>query len=163
MQRWILIADASDARIFSINGRDRSMKVVQELKHPSGRLRPQQIDTDQAGRFRKRMGARTKSAMDAQVDPHTTDMRRFAKTIGEVIQKAEDQHAFDALAIIAPPKFLGILRKQPAIRSTKCLLAHLAADYVDTPARDLPDYAGTALLGWFGNYKKRLPTRSGVA
>lgn len=39
-------------------------------------------------------------------------MRTFAKEVGRYLDRARNEHRYDQLVLVAPPKFLGALRKE---------------------------------------------------
>jgi protein required for attachment to host cells len=158
MQRYIVIADATTARIFSINDEDAVLELVRHLTHPSSRLHSQEINSDEPGRVQKGMN-RTRSAMEPRTDAHIAQVRLFAKEIGNTLQAAYDRHHFDELAIIAPPRFLGLLRKQLEIHSIKCLPVCIARNCTHVAAVDIPKQLGASLADWFEKPAQRKSAR----
>lgn len=159
MRRYIVIGDATTARIFSINDEDAVLELVRHLTHPSSRLHPQEINTDQPGRVHKGMD-RARSAMEPRTDAHITQVRLFAKEIGNALQVAYDHRHFDELAIIAPPRFLGLLRKQLGIHSIKCPATCLSRNCTHVAMQDLPSHLGGSLKDWFEKRTQRKSKRA---
>jgi protein required for attachment to host cells len=155
MRRYIVIADASVARIYDVPGPNVSPSLLKEMKHPKGRARPQEIDSDQPGRRQKGMGLQPRSAMDPRTDSHTHEVRRFASEVGAVIQAANDEGAFDELAIVAPPKFLGLLRKELGGAKSR-LRAAAARNCTRMPAAELATELNALLPGWFKVRRSRV-------
>lgn len=104
--QWIVLADASRARVISTGDRARHLRVECELVHPESRLRTQELVTDESGRLDKG-GRGILSAMDPPTDPHEEQARRFAGQLAEVLNEALARNTFQSLTLVAPAHFLG--------------------------------------------------------
>lgn len=113
MVTWILVADSSFMEIFSLKGLEISK--VQKIDNPDGRLRSGEILTDRPGRAfegKSRTGAGSRrSAYGTEVDPHEHEQQIFAHKIVEALRHGKEARAFEKLIVIAPPHFLGELRR----------------------------------------------------
>src|SRR5688500_7012903 len=107
---WIVAADASRARVLQVAGPERLVE-VDNLLNPEGRLQNREVNTDAAGRFSgpDRPGGHASDDESRTLD-HLDE--QFAKRVGDYLDKARTQHRYDELVLIAPPKFLGALRKE---------------------------------------------------
>jgi protein required for attachment to host cells len=103
---WILSGDSSRARILQVLGRDR-LGEVQEFVNPAGRMDERELTTDAHPRFRGSAGP----ASDRE-EPgaawHETE--KFAKELDRFLDRARQERRYDRLFMLAPPKFLGLLR-----------------------------------------------------
>jgi protein required for attachment to host cells len=129
MKLWIVIADASVARIFSTDGADGPLQVVDSLIHSASRARDADVNTDRPGRVRKHLGQPGVFAMAAGVSPHETEAHRFARQVADALHDGLNRRAFDLLALVAPPHFMGVLRE--------ALDPHVARRVVTSVKRDL--------------------------
>ena len=66
---------------------------------------------------------------------HATEL--FAKRVGEYLDKARTAHKYDRLHLIAPPKFLGQLRKELGKEVQKLVAEELPKDLSWLDARDI--------------------------
>jgi protein required for attachment to host cells len=64
----------------------------------------------------------------------------FAKRIGEHLEKARNEHRYDRLCLVAPPRFLGALRKELTREVQKLVAEELPKDLSALSARELEDY-----------------------
>ena len=148
MLRWIVVADASNARIFStLDG--RTLKLITQLNHPSSRLRAQSIDSDRPGRLSKGKNSHIRSAMESANGTHRLQIEQFAHQIGLYLQAAFDQHDFQALAVVAPPRFLGLIRAQLEAHGIPYFHHGITRECVKTPVQDLLETLKTDLAEWF--------------
>jgi protein required for attachment to host cells len=117
---WIVAADASRARFLQVAGQDKRFTQFEDLLNPAGRAEDKELTTDATPRFSGhggvgKPGARSTSGPgsdreEPSAQEHETEL--FAKRIGDYLDQARNQHRYDELYLVAPPKFLGMLRKK---------------------------------------------------
>jgi len=134
---WILVSDASRARIFSFDKEDGPWSLHEQLDHPLGRARPSDLVSDRAGRTGQGgHGSRT-PALEAQTDPSEHESHRFAEKLCHVLQKGYDEHRYARLVLVAPPRFLGYVRgvlREPVARH---VVASFDKDYTQIDEKEL--------------------------
>jgi protein required for attachment to host cells len=142
---WIVAADASRARILQVMDREQRLSEIEDLYNPGGRLQEREMTSDAEPRFSGHGGGagqagtrpggpgsdrEAKGAVDHEVEV-------FAKKIGEFLDKARTAHRYDRLHLIAPPRFLGQLRKELDKEVEKLVAQELPKDLSWLNARDL--------------------------
>ena len=110
MKLWILICDASRARVFSASCTGGPLLEVEGFVHPKSRLKDADIMSDRPGRVRTGLGGRSATAMPPHTDPKDVTAADFAAELVRVLERAREQGEFDLLALVAPPRFLGLVR-----------------------------------------------------
>jgi len=121
---WVLIADSSRARLFSV---DRALAPLQEIQafiNPEGRAKPRDLVSDRPGR-----SAGNGPNLDYEVTPKRQQAILFAKEISEHLKSGRIGGLFRKLYIVAAPAFLGLLRDK--------LDAKTAERVVETVSKDL--------------------------
>ena len=108
---WIVVADQSKARIFTVDNPRGPLQEVEALEHPEGRERIQELTTDLPGRAFDSSGVGGRHAMGTSVDPRQQEAIRFAKLIAEHVRSGCTQGRCDRLLLVAGPEFLGLLRE----------------------------------------------------
>ena len=111
---WILVGDASRARIFAVEKDDAPWVLVEQVENPIGRARTSELVTDRAGRQRQ-VGPPLAGHMDAAEQ----ESHRFAERLAHLLQKGYDERRFARLVLVAPPRFLGYVRgvlKEPVAK-----------------------------------------------
>lgn len=136
---WIVVCDASKARFFMTRSGSGEWVKFEEFEHPASRVRGISLLSDRPGRQLQSQGHHKKSAMEPHTDPREVEEFRFAHYIGDTLNSARLQDAFERLVIVAPPHFLGQLRKVLSDQVEKCVYATLDKDYTGIDERDLPD------------------------
>ena len=130
--RWIVVADASRARVYATSDRARNLSLVQELDHPEGRLRDQELVSDGPGRLEKH-GRGILSTMDPPTDPHEEAARHFAEQLALALDKGRLGEAFESCMLVAPAHFLGLLKASLSAQTAKRLDGAVARDLTRLP------------------------------
>ena len=108
---WVLVAESSRAKIFQTDDRLDHLDEVDDLVHVESRLHEHNLTSDLPGRRTGGGQLGSHHVMDEQTDIKENEAIRFAKELDEQLEDAMNQGRFDRLALIAPPHFLGLLRK----------------------------------------------------
>jgi protein required for attachment to host cells len=135
---WIVAADASRARVLQVAGPKRLVE-VDNLLNPDGRLHNREINTDAAGRFAgpDRPGGHSSDDENRSVDQRD---ELFAKRLGDYLDKARTDHRYDELVLVAPPKFLGMMRKSLGKEVEKLVAHEVPKDLSWFNHRDVESY-----------------------
>lgn len=145
---WILVADPSGARLFASKGVifRGDWELVGEFQHPEGRMKPHEILSDRAGRV-KQSGP---VEMRAAIEPHTPVKKVLAETFARVLAKkleaGLDPRQYDRLVLVAPPSFLGILRKQLSDEVSKRVVSAVEKDYLHLEEQKLREHLSQQLV-----------------
>jgi protein required for attachment to host cells len=131
---WIVAADASRARILQVTDPEHRLSEIDDLYNPAGRLSDREMVSDAEPRFRGSSGPASDREAKGAVD-HEVEV--FAKQIGDYLDKARTSHRYDRLHLIAPPRFLGQLRKELGKEVEKLVAGELPKDLSWVNARDL--------------------------
>jgi len=121
---WIVSADSARARVLQVADREKRLAEIEDLLNPEGKLHEGDLVSD------------TEEPSDAH--EHSIDL--FSKRVGEYLEKARTQHRYDKLYLVAPPKFLGKLRKNLGREVEKLLADELDKDLYRANARELERY-----------------------
>ena len=131
---WIIAADSSRARILQVTDRKQHLDEIEDLLNPQGRVDDRQLTTDAQPRFHGSSGPAS-DREETSAARHATEL--FAKRVGEYLDKARSAHRYDRLHLIAPPKFLGQLRKELGKEVQKLVAEELPKDLSWLNARDI--------------------------
>jgi protein required for attachment to host cells len=143
---WVVVAESARARILRGEGRTcRDLTDVEALAHGASRFRTADLVTDRPGRGWASASGEGRHGIDIPTDPTEQERERFAEQIVDRLQAAQQAGAFQHLAIVAAPAFLGILRAKmtPALAATVCSeIARNVVKLDDTDALRtyLPDF-----------------------
>ncbi len=147
MNQWILVADASRARLFSVSessnhdhlgdGQPPAWVLEQELEHPKSRAKVSELVSGQQGRSQQSGNHNLHPAMSERTDPKEVEAEVFARQLAEVLHQGNTHNRFERLVLIAPPHFLGLLRSTIDPQVAKRVVLSLDKDYTHLPLREL--------------------------
>ena len=106
----VLVADASKARFFRVDSPQGELIEISTDVNPEGRMHNGDLTTDRPGRQADSMNS-GRSAMEEPNEPKDVEAQRFAKQIAEKLEKSRTSGEMEKLYMVAPPKFMGELRK----------------------------------------------------
>jgi protein required for attachment to host cells len=132
---WIVAADSSRARILQVAGRQR-LDEIESLLNPDGRLSDRELTTDANPRLHGPGGLSAREEPSAV--EHAVEM--FSKRLGDYLEKARTDHRYDRLVLVAPPKFLGLMRRELGKEVEKLVLDEVPKDLAWFNARELEEY-----------------------
>ncbi|RCV90510.1 host attachment protein [Billgrantia montanilacus] len=125
MTTYIVVADAARARVFT---RDAlKLEEKESLVHPAGRLHEGDLVTDRGADVQESRGPGSRSSYREDVASEHED-QLFAKQVAERIYRARVENLMDKLILVAPPKFLGLLRDELDDPARKLVIHTLAKD-----------------------------------
>lgn len=108
---WVVVADSSKARILENTGPNRSLVEVSGASFAAPRSHGRDLYSDRSGRAFDSRGA-GRHAMVHPTSPEEQGRISFIKTLATWIERPRHARAFDSLILVAPPKALGLLRKE---------------------------------------------------
>lgn len=136
---WLVVADSSRARIFSYEEKAGAWDLEDEIDHPAARAHTSELVTDQQGRTRQSGTGGYAPAMSNEIDAHAQEEVKFARRVANRLANGFDAHAYASLGMVAPPHFLGLLRKHIAGRVANRLVLELDKDYTASSEAELKE------------------------
>jgi protein required for attachment to host cells len=141
---WILAAESARARIFSVSGRGGKLREVEDFSHPQARLHDRELTSDLPGRSFDSLG-QGRHGMEPTTSPHEHEAQIFATEIARHLDRARHEGSFDALIIVAPPKFLGRLRPQLSKPVQDALVGEIDKNLVDADGETIAEQVSSLL------------------
>lgn len=141
---WILVADATHARIFENLGPNKGLQEVTEdsVERPIPRTR--ELGTDKPGRSFDSAGV-GRHSMEPRADWHEQAKTEFAAELAHWLGAAHKTRAYDRLILIAPPKTLGDLRIKLDPQVAKLVHAELDKDLTKHSAQQIEQQVASVL------------------
>lgn len=125
---YILVADNARARIFQATTPVKSLEVVMDKAHESGRLSDSEIYSDRAGGSRAGPGGSGGYHTYAREKSDDPEEQRFARELADQLNKACHEGLFDQLVLMAAPHFLGTLRQYLSEKCRELVLTEIDKD-----------------------------------
>ena len=133
----VLVADGTKV-LFLRNHGDQNLIDLRTESHDAREDRKdREIKTDAPGTNKQSMGY-GRPAMD-ETDFHQQEEDRWVKDAAEELKKRALRNDFEALAIIAPPKALGTLRKELHKEVERRIVLTLNKEMTDRPIPDIEE------------------------
>ncbi len=108
---WILVAHDAGARFFESLGRGEELELIEEIEHSAGRARDSEMASDRPGRaFQRNIGDHRRSSMGQSESPHDRAVSDFARALAAKLGDGRVGNRYTRLVLVAPPRFLGLLR-----------------------------------------------------
>ena len=106
---WIIVANASRARIFEAEGRYADMREIIDLTHPDSRQHEGDLVSDRGGHMLS--GTTGSHAIDREQVAKQQEAEVFAKSVCERLEQGRNAGNYGKLHIVAAPRFLGLIRQ----------------------------------------------------
>jgi len=146
MKTWILVAHEAGARIFANHGPGKGLTLVESIEHPEGRARDRDLKSDRPGRsFRKDSGDPRRASMGQSEGPHDRAVSDFARGLAEKLKHARVQNQFEGLVLVAPPRFLGLLRSSLDGPTSRLVVGSVHKDLATSKEAELIKHLGDVI------------------
>ena len=142
---WIVSADAGRARIFSEQNSSKPLQEIEDMVNGAARLRDSDINTDGTGPLSASKsshstgGALPTSSYQPQTTPEQHNAEIFAKEVSGFLLQAKNAGKFQKLALVASPKFLGLLRVALDPQLKNLISMEINKDYTHSNAQQLQE------------------------
>ena len=140
MSTWLLVGNASRARLFKTQARPKTLKLLKEFLHPPSREKGEDLASDRSGHFQAEaigMEGTTHGAFNEPVSPKEFEHTRFAMELAKELNSGRTHNSFDNLMIVASPHFHGLLNQHMNNHVSKMVTTHLNKDYTDLDEKEL--------------------------
>lgn len=107
---WVVVAESARARIFFLPEAGGKVTEVADLSHPEARLHDTELASDAPGRSFDSHG-QGRHGMEPPTAPKDREAQLFAGEIARFVDEGLNEGRFESLVLMAPPKFLGLLRR----------------------------------------------------
>lgn len=131
----VLVADGRKMLFFRNQGDEGQIDLRTEAHDQREDARDRELKSDSPGTQSPRVGI-GRDTMD-ETDFHQQEEDRWIKDAAEELKKRALRNDFDALAIIAPPKALGVLRKELHKQVEKRLVCTINKEMSGRPVPDI--------------------------
>ncbi|NOT85571.1 MAG: host attachment protein [Methylococcaceae bacterium] len=109
---WILVADNTRARFFTVATPSAALEEIDTLVHTEGRLHDRDLTSDLPGKIKASGGIGQGHAFEQPTDPKKHETEAFAKLIAAYLNNAHNAHKFEQLMVVAGVSLMGLLRIQ---------------------------------------------------
>ena len=126
---YILVANQSEAQIYSARRLPGSLTLVYTLTNSEGAAHARDLTSDAPGRVHDRMGS-ARHSMEPDTGVKEEERRKFVKKIVDRLGSTHSKGGFDQLVLLAAPAMLGVIRKTVAGNLAKTVIKEIPKDVI---------------------------------
>jgi len=130
---WIMVANASQAKLFSNSGPNRGLTLLKELLHPESREKTSNLVSDRSG---SNVGTGHGAFVPA-TDPKHHEAERFAQELTRELEEGRVNNAYDRLILVASAPFIGLINSRLPGQVRSKLSESIEKDYTRLPIKEL--------------------------
>jgi protein required for attachment to host cells len=129
MNTWILVADSTEAKIFSSTDLHlvKELTFVKEFKHEASRKKDSDLVSDRPGHYQ---ASSSHGSFGEKHEARQLEVDNFAAKLAHELKTAWDLHEYKKLVLVAPAHFYGYMQKhldKHVISASK--MEHVIKDY----------------------------------
>ncbi|MEW5769768.1 MAG: host attachment protein [Pseudomonadota bacterium] len=130
---WVMVANASQAKLFANYGPKRGLQLIKELLHPASREKTSNLVSD-------RSGANSGPGHGAYIqatDPKHHEAERFALQVARELDEGRVQNSYDQLILVASASFMGLVNGCLPVHVRSKVSKSIDKDYTKLPVKEL--------------------------
>ncbi len=132
---WILVANASTARLYANHGAKKGIQLVKELSHPESRAKASNLVADRPG-HNPGSGNGHGSFVPA-TDPKQNEAERFAQELAREMDQGRTANSYQRAILVAAPAFMGLLKGNLDHQVSKLVSESVEKDYTKATEKEL--------------------------
>jgi protein required for attachment to host cells len=142
---WVLVCDAAKARVFEIRDGDPTWHAVDLVLHEASRSKASELVGGPSGTRSSEGRSVHHNALAPASSPKDVEKDRFAHTLATMLDRAMRSARFRKWVLVAPPHFLGLMRKELTSELEKHLMTTVDKDFNDLDVHVLSERLGDAV------------------
>ncbi|VVC76042.1 hypothetical protein AQUSIP_13440 [Aquicella siphonis] len=134
---WLLIADASKARLYSmhkarflLDKHSKNLNLIGQFTHDASRMKGIDLVSD-------RMGTFGNGSFEETTLPKVHEAEQFALELLGHLKSARVENSYRDIIIVAPPSFMGLLHKHMPHEVDKLVVKRIEKDYTQYNGEEL--------------------------
>ena len=132
---WVVVCDGAKALVLENAGSRKTPNLKTREVYEHDNPKTHEIGTDRPGRTTSSLG-NGRSAME-QADWHDQAEQRFLAKLAERLDKAVLGGETPSLIVVAPPRAIGVLRKEFTSHVRQAIRAEVEKDFVKMPVDEI--------------------------
>lgn len=129
MKNWLVLANASRARVIEPGEAAGTWNVVADLVHPASRQKSSDLGDDRPGHVEGTGHGLGSASYQPRSDPHTHEHDRFAQELAALLDDGVAAGRCAGFVLCASNPFLGHVKAHLSERAGKALLRAVPSDY----------------------------------
>lgn len=130
---WIMVANASQAKLFANHGPKKGLRLLKEFMHPESREKTSNLVSDRSGAN----SGPGHGAFIQATDPKHHEAERFAQEVARELDDGRVKNAYDRLILVASAPFMGLVNNCLPGQVRSKVSESIDKDYTRLPMKDL--------------------------
>jgi protein required for attachment to host cells len=136
---WILVCDAAHARTYETHTGESTWKLVESIRHDDSRAKTSDLVSDDAGSRSSQGASAHHNALAPASFPKEVEKEHFAHSLGKTLDQAMRSNRFFRWVLVAPPHFVGLMKKELTPELRKHLMHVVDKDFTHYGVPELMD------------------------
>ncbi|MES2366392.1 MAG: host attachment protein [Sulfuriferula sp.] len=132
---WIVVANASLARLYFNNGPKKGLQLFKELNHPESREKASDLVSDRPGHSPG--SGNGQGAFVPATDPKQHEAERFALELSKELEHGRAANHYERLIMVASSPFIGVLNQRLSGHVRSLVSETIEKDYTRATPREL--------------------------
>jgi len=130
---WIMVANASQAKLFANHGPKQGLQLIKEFIHPESRVKTSNLVSDRSGAN----SGPGHGAFVQATDPKHHEAERFAQEVAKELDHGRVKNAYDRLILVASAPFMGLVNACLPGQVRSKVSESIDKDYTRLPVKKL--------------------------
>lgn len=132
---WILVANASEAKIYANKGIKEGLEEIASFDHPGSRKKNTDLVSDRSGHMKS--AGNGHGSHQPATDPKQHEHENFARELAQHIEQGRTENMYQRLIVAAEPRFHGLLNSKLSIHVRGLINGSLDKDYTKATNKEL--------------------------
>lgn len=132
---WILVANASEAKLYANKGINKGLEQIASFDHPESRKKGVDLVTDRAGHMQS--SGNGHGSRQPATDPRQYEHENFARELAQHVEKGRTNNQYQRLIVAAEPHFRGLLNTTFSGQVKSLISECLDKDYTKATDKEL--------------------------
>lgn len=141
---WILVANASQAKLYANAGPKKGLKLIKDMKHPESREKAADLVSDRPGQLHS--PGNSHRASQPKTDPKTNEARHFAQELARELNHGRASGLVERLILVAPPAFMGLLNEKLDNPTAHLVSDRFEKDYTKAGEKELSGHLESCIF-----------------
>jgi protein required for attachment to host cells len=141
---WILVANASQAKLYANTGPKKGLQLMKELMHPASREKASGLVSDRPGQMHS--PSTGQRASQPKTNPKTNEARLFAQELARELNHGRSRGQVGRLILVAPPAFMGLLNEKLDGPTAHLVSDRFEKDYTKAAEKELAGHLESCIF-----------------
>jgi protein required for attachment to host cells len=137
---WILVANASEAKLYANKGINKGLEIIASFDHPESRKKGSDLVTDRSGHMQS--SGNGHGSRQPATDPKQYEHENFARELAQHVEKGRTTNQYQRLIVAAEPHFRGLLNTTFSSQVKTLISESLDKDYTKATDKELATHLG---------------------